>query len=167
VPTRCRILNNVIVNPGGTLIDTAPLEEETIRRNLLWGDGVADLGEQGTEAIVEAPVLVRDDALPQPSADSPAIDAAVPLAEVSEDRLGRERPHGDGPDVGALEVGAPEADPPVVLPPIPPRPVVEPGLYRGEQIHRHDAEAPLAGWDVHGTASAGGRHRGGRAGPAG
>jgi Right handed beta helix region/Chondroitinase B len=39
---------------------------------------------------------------------SPAIDAAIPLAEVSTDREGTPRQHGLGPDIGAYEYAYPE-----------------------------------------------------------
>ncbi|MGI5817086.1 MAG: chondroitinase-B domain-containing protein [Armatimonadota bacterium] len=153
VPKRCRIINNLIANAGGTLMDTAVLEDELIRRNLLWGGGVAEIGEAGDEAIIEEPGLIGEGASLRPSAESPAIDAALPIPEVTHDRLGRTRPHGDGPDIGAEEVGAQEPELAVVLPPIPPEPLIEPGLYLGAALHRQDPEAPLAGWRIEGEAS--------------
>ncbi|MFW5868390.1 MAG: chondroitinase-B domain-containing protein, partial [Armatimonadota bacterium] len=131
VPTRCRILNNIIVSSGGVLMATEPLADEVIERNLLWGEGTAQIGQAGDAAIIEEPRLEGELASLRPAEDSPAVDAAMPLTEVTHDRLGRERPHGDASDIGAEELGAAEPDPPVVLPHVPPRPVVEPGLYRG------------------------------------
>ncbi|MFO8080282.1 MAG: polysaccharide lyase 6 family protein [Armatimonadota bacterium] len=143
VPTRCRILNNIIVSSGGVLLATESLADETIARNLLWGDGTAQMGVAGDDAIIEEPRLEGELASLRPADDSPAVDAATPLQEVTHDRLGRERPHGEAPDIGADEIGAAAPDPPVVLPPVPPRPVVEPGLYRGPLLERPELDEPL------------------------
>ncbi len=153
VPQRCRILNNLIVGSGGRLMDTDSLEQEETRRNLFWGQGSAEIGREGEDAIIEDPLLSGDGIFLRPSESSPAIASGLPVPEVTHDRLGRPRPRGDAPDIGAEELGAPEPETPVILPPIPPEPLLEPGLYRGESLHLQDGENPPTGWSVAGETS--------------
>ncbi len=150
IPQRCRIINNLITAGSGTMLDLASLEEETVRRNLLWPEGSAEAGTEGDEAVISDPTLEGAGADIRPAEGSPAIDGAVSLDEVTSDRWNRPRPHGDGPDIGADEVGAPEADGRPLLPQIPREPVFAPELYRGEALFTQTGEEPLEGWETDG-----------------
>ncbi|MFP4249928.1 MAG: chondroitinase-B domain-containing protein [Armatimonadota bacterium] len=152
IPQRCRIVNNVITAESGMMLDLDSLEEETVTGNLLWPEGSAEAGTEGDDAIISDPRLSGAGASIRPAEDSPAVDAAVPLDEVTRDRWNRARPHGDGPDTGADEIGAAQAVEEPLLPLIPPEPIFAPELYRGEALFAQTGEEPLEGWDTDGAA---------------
>ena len=144
-PTGNQFINNIFVGTRPALLDTENLPESVVRRNLFWAGGRDVEGTTGEKAILADPRLEGEGVHVRPGAGSPALDAALPLAEVDSDRFNRGRPGGDGPDLGADErQGAPPAEP-VRLPCIPPRPVLDPDLYTGEKVWAQDVEDPLSG----------------------
>lgn len=135
--------NNLITGSEGVLLQTEYFENSTVRNNLVYATGEADAGGPGPNVVQADPQLTGEGVDTRPSADSPAVDAAVPLTQVSDDRWNRARPHGDAPDIGADEVGAAEADEAVAVPEIPPEPVLDLALYMGEPIPGTESVQPL------------------------
>ena len=142
VPQNCRVIDNLVTGPAGIMMKLDALEGATVRRNLVWTQGVGLPGTAGEGVIAEDPLLVGEGVDLRPASDSPAVDAALALDEVTDDRWNRQRPWGNGPDIGADEVGAPEAEDRPLLPMVPPEPVFAPELQRGE-LHYSSGDEPL------------------------
>ena len=128
-----RVVNNLVVGPGGTLLDLASDVGFDVTRNILWGTSSAVAEGIGRDTIRQDPRLSGAGARIRPGPGSPAIDAAVPVAEVGLDRWQRPRPYGAAPDIGSDEVG-PAARGADFLPQVPARPLVSPDLYKGELV---------------------------------
>jgi poly(beta-D-mannuronate) lyase len=153
LPKRIRILGNLLAGKTGTLLDLHGATDSQVAGNLFWPTGDAKVGFEGAGAILADPRLAGAGGIPRPAVGSPVIDAASALAEVVRDRLGRPRPAGKGPDVGADEVNAvgPAA---VELPPVPPpRPPLAADALKGEAVLAYDPLEPMKGWErASGTA---------------
>ena len=102
-PRRNRIINNVFIAPWGIFNNPNGHVDPVADRNLFWSTGSAEIGMQGTRALVADPQLVGEGASVRLAAGSPAIDRGVPLRDVAEDRHGNPRPLGAAPDLGADE----------------------------------------------------------------
>ncbi|MFO7948655.1 MAG: chondroitinase-B domain-containing protein [Armatimonadota bacterium] len=133
-PADNRFLNNLITGSTGTLLQTEYFDNSTVGHNLLYATGQAIPGEAGTDGLTADPQLTGEGYDVHAAADSPAVEAAMPLDCVPDDRWSRLRPHGDAPDIGACEVGALSPEEPVELPQIPPEPVFNVALYMGEPV---------------------------------
>ena len=125
------VVNNLMASGQGQMIDLRAAKDVDIRTNLIWGTGHAQTGQQGRGAVLADPRLEGAGAAIRPAANSPAINAAQPLAQVTHDRWGRRRPAGRAPDIGADEIGAGEGTV-GMLPEIPPPPLLMPDLHKGE-----------------------------------
>lgn len=144
-PTGNRFINNIFLGVAPLLLDTTNLPDAIVQRNLFWTGGPQVEGATGEEAVLANPRLEGAGPDIQPAADSPALGAAMPLPEVRRDRRNRARPGGDAPDIGADERDGAAPAEPLLLPAIPPRPLLAPELYTGEQVWAQSAEEPLLG----------------------
>ena len=104
------IANNLFYQPltAGVWFSGATTSNVTVEYNLTMGGTAAEGNGAGVTLSHNLdntdPKLVNAPALDfQLSAGSPAIDAGVPLAYVSNDFLGTSRPQGAGYDIGAFE----------------------------------------------------------------
>ena len=147
LPKGNRILANLFAGSAGTLLDLNGAADNKVAGNLFWATGGAKVGFQGEGAVAADPRLAGPEGAERPDAAGPAADAAMPMPEVTRDRLGRPRPGGKAPDIGAEEVNATAAPAePVVLPPVPPpRTAVDPATLKGAPIHVFDPADPMRG----------------------
>ena len=102
---------------------------------------------KGTRALVVDPQLVGDGVDLRLASASPAVDRAVPLDGVTEDRHGNPRPLGAAPDLGADEF-VPRGQRAVkrLLPFVPKPRRWSIDFYKGQQLLASDAAHPLKGW---------------------
>lgn len=143
-PSRNVFRNNVFSGISGTLLDSRHMVDSVIERNLFHATEGALVGDAGTAAVLGDPRLEGEGWHRRPAADSPAVDAAQPMADVTCDRWQRQRPGGGAPDIGADELsGAGEV---LRIPPVPPRPLIAPELYRGAIRYAQNPEQPAQGW---------------------
>jgi len=153
-PKGNRIMNNLIVGREGTLMPATGFVESDVRGNLLWATGSAKTGSEGKATVRLDPRLAGTGVDVAPSADSPAVDRAVPLKEVARDRWGRTRPSGKAPDIGADEIGSPRPAR-LPMPEIPPRPILAPDLYKDASVLIYNEDEPVRGWTTKGHVKAG------------
>ncbi|QMW24450.1 choice-of-anchor Q domain-containing protein [Sandaracinobacteroides saxicola] len=106
-----RILNNIIVAADGERVNEDDRNQAvTYDHNIYFGGRKPDA--MGPNDCIIDPMLVapgRKDFALQPG--SPAIDSGYPLKSVTTDILGRTRPLGAGPDIGAFETKPRQATP--------------------------------------------------------
>ncbi|OHA85535.1 MAG: hypothetical protein A2591_03985 [Candidatus Yonathbacteria bacterium RIFOXYD1_FULL_52_36] len=104
-PTGISVLNNLITGSSGTLLSVSIENsvDHTIRKNLLWISGSAKVGYSGTEAILKDPLIKGTGAALTISSNSPAVDGALAVSQVSLDRHTTKRPSGAAPDIGSDE----------------------------------------------------------------
>ena len=152
-PKNNRILNNLIVGGEGTLMPATGFVESDVRGNLLWTTGRAETGGAGRAPVRLDPRLTGTGVGVGPSADSPAVDKALPLKEVAHDRWNRRRPIGGGPDIGADEISG-ESPARLPLPEIPPRPILAPDLYKDGAMLAYNEDMPVRGWTTKGNVKA-------------
>jgi hypothetical protein len=114
-----RILNNTVVRNDAAsqfaaCVVQSVAENVTIRNNLasapLASSRVLVSGAGGVGFVSDHNLLTSTPGFTDAAggdysllAGSPAVDAALPLAEVGEDYFGFSRPIGNGPDIGAIE----------------------------------------------------------------
>lgn len=154
-PRRNRIVNNVFVAPWGIFNSPNGRVDPMADRNLFWSTGSAEIGMKGTHALVADPRLVGEGASIRLSSGSPAIDRAVPLDGLREDRHGNPRPLGAAPDLGADEfVPQGRLAAKRLLPSIPAPRRWSIDFYKGRQLFASDAAHPLKGWAADDAAEA-------------
>jgi len=158
-PAGNRILNNLIAGGAGVLLDLNGAADNEVAGNLFWPTGGAKVGFEGPGARLADPLLAGEEEALRPREGSPVRDAAARLAQVTRDRLGRTRPGGGGPDVGADEIDAAmphaAAGDAVVLPPVPPpRPATSADAFKGDLVFSMDPGGPLRGWQREGDGKA-------------
>jgi poly(beta-D-mannuronate) lyase len=146
------VANNLVVGRQGTLLDLPAVADLKARRNLVWATGAAKAGVSDGDAIAQDPLLQGAGLSLTPSATSPAVDQAEPLAAVQWDRRGLPRPAGAGPDIGADEVGA--TGQAVQLPDLPAPPLLMPELYRGAPVSMWSPTAPADAFATDGASTA-------------
>jgi hypothetical protein len=132
-PIGNRVVNNIFVGTAGTYINPTGQREPKVLRNLFQPAPGTQIGFPGSDALVVDAKLSGEGASIHPAPDSPALDAAVPLPEVTDDRYGARRPVGKAPDLGAEEVGATIAERPF-LPPIPAERTWDLALFQAEPL---------------------------------
>ncbi len=135
-PTANRFVQNLVLSVGLRPFDTRHMVSSTVERNLFWRAGRErtrpGLVGTGDDAVVAEPLLEGEGSALRCAARSPAIDRGHRLTAVTRDRHGL--PRDTKPDIGADEWTAGAAGRDALAPPIPPRPLLAPGLYCGEQV---------------------------------
>ena len=106
-------VNNIVAHNGEYGIRSHNLSGagNEARRNLLWDNGSDNGSASGgtvpvdgltvAETIAEAPRFADANYRLEPT--SPAVDAAIAVAELGVDHDGRPRPRGEAPELGAYE----------------------------------------------------------------
>jgi hypothetical protein len=151
-PKGNRILNNILAGRAGTLLDLNGAAENEVARNLFWATDAATCGDLGRDPLVADPRLEGAEGDLHPAAGSPVVDAALPLPEVACDRVGRLRPAGKGPDIGADEVGSALPAASGAFEPLPrvpaPRPPLDWEALKGDALFAANAADAAKGWKI-------------------